>query len=397
MGKIMHSSHNDTTDNHQEPATESHAPDEPETSGSEGNVQASRERDPVRRITWIVLSVCAALFVWHLVSDRFTPSTDQARVRGFVVPIAPKVSGTIKQIKVDINQLVKKDDVLFKIDPLDYEIAVQAAQAALDTTGQQIGVETASIQSAAANVGDNNAQLTKAQRDLDRLQRVAKIDPGAVSKVSLDNAQAAVEQAKSRLEGAEADLEKARQQLGRGGKNNPKIRAALSALEKARLDLARTTIYAPADGYVTNLQVDIGHYAKAGQPLVTFLSDTEVWIQADMRENSIGNIKEGNPVDILLDIAPGRIFKGQVLSIGFGVDKGQGGYLGSLPTIKGTGGWLRDAQRFPIIIKFTDDKAQGLRLLGGQADVMVYTGNNFILNPFGWLWIRFLSILSYVY
>ena len=374
-----------------------HKEKQPEKSVSEKGVGRGKNPDPVRRITRIVLGVCIILFVWHLVSDRFTPSTDQARVRGFVVPIAPKVSGTIKQIKVNINQVVKKDDVLFKIDPKDYEIAVQAAQAALDSTGQTIGVETAEIQAAAAGVGDENAQFIKAQQDFERLQRIAKVDPGAVSKASLDSAQAAMAQAKSRLDGAEADLEKARQQLGKSGQDNPKIRAAVAALEKARMDLARTTIYAPSDGYIINLQVDIGHYAKAGQPLVTFVSDTAVWIQADMRENAIGNIKEGNPVDIVLDIAPGRIFKGRVLSIGAGVDKGQGGYLGSLPSIKGTGGWLRDAQRFPLIIQFADNEAQGLRLLGGQADVMVYTGNNFILNALGWVWIRILSIFSYVY
>lgn len=398
----MLNSQNDTSQNQPKPETETGtlaelAEKQSDKPAQEKGAKPIKEPDPVRRITRIVLGVCVILFVWHLVSDRFTPSTDQARVRGFVVPIAPKVSGTIKEIKVAINQIVKKDDVLFKIDPKDYEIAVQAAQAALDTTGQTVGVETAAIQAAAANVGDNNAQLIKARQDYARLKRIASVDPGAVSKALLDSAQAAMAQAKSRLDGAKADLEKARQQLGKSGKDNPKIRAAVAALEKARMDLARTTIYAPSDGYTINLQVDIGHYAKAGQPLVTFVSETAIWVQADMRENAIGNIKEGNSVDIMLDIAPGRIFKGRVLSIGYGVDKGQGGNLGSLPTIKGTGGWLRDAQRFPVIINFADEESQGLRFLGGQADVMVYTGNNFILNTLGWVWIRLLSILSYVY
>ena len=365
--------------------------------GDENTAAPPKEYDPVRRVTRIVLTICILLFSWHLVSDRFTPSTDQARIKGFVVPIAPKVSGNIKKINVDINQLVQKDDVLFKIDPQDYEIAVQAAQANLDNTGQQLGVETAAIQAAVEHVGDNNAAYIKTQKDYERLRRIAKIDEGAVSKALLDSAESAMAQAKSRLGVAKANLEKARQQLGKTGQDNPKLRAAVIALEKARLDLSRTTVYAPSRGYISNLQVDIGHYAKAGSPLMTFISDGAIWIQADMRENSIGNIKKDNPVDIVLDMAPGKIFKGRVVNMGVGVDKGQSGSLGALPTLKGAGGWLRDAQRFPVIIRFTDDEAKGLRFVGGQADVMIYTGNNFILNGLGWLWIKLLSILSYVY
>lgn len=370
---------------------------QPEISVKKVRKKEGQESNPVRRLTKIVLYACLFLFVWYLFGDRITPYTDQARVRGFVVPIAPKVSGTLVAVEVKNNQIVSSGDVLAQIDPRDYEIAVLSAKASVDSTGQTLGVETAAIKSAAARVADEVAQLERAQQDFERVQRIAKLDPGAVSKSELDRVQTSLAQAKSQVDGAEADLEKARQQLGKRGRDNPKMRSAIAALEKAQLDLARTTIYAPSDGGITNLQLDIGHYAQAGQPLMTFITTTAIWVQANMRENNIGRVKPGDPVDIVLDVAPGRIYKGEVVSIGFGVDDGQDLSLGALPTIKGTSGWLRDSQRFPVIIKFADNKAYGLRRMGGQADAVIYTGKNWIFNPLGWLGIRLMSVLSYVY
>jgi len=100
-------------------------------------------------------------------------------------------------------------------------------------------------------------------------------------------------------------------------------------------------------------------------------------------------------VDISLDVAPGRIFKGTVSSLGFAVGQSTTNTIGGVATIEGSSGWLRDAQRFPVIVRFDDDSA--FRRLGGQADVQFYTGNNWIINSLGWIWIRVLSWLSYVY
>lgn len=367
-------------------------------SGEDNKGKSKEARNPVRRITLIVLAVCLFLFVWTLVADRLTPSTDQADIRGFVVPIAPMVGGIVKQVNVQENQVVSLGHVLLEIDPTDYELAVRTAQAALDMAGQTIGVKTAAIKSAAAGIGDERAQLNRAQRDYERLQRIAKVDPGAVSASALDHAKAELDKAKGEMSVAEAELEKARQQLGKGGKDNPQIRAAVAALEIASLGLARTTIYAPSNGAITNRRVEVGRYARRGEPLFAFVTSSAVWVQANMRENSIENIKPGDPVDIALEVAPGRIIGGEVVSTGFGVSKGPTGSLGELPNIEGKSGWLRDPQRFPVIIKFTDDSARSLPRIGGQAYVIIYTGSsNFLLNTIGRLWIRLVSVVSYVY
>ena len=130
---------------------------------------------------------------------------------------------------------------------------------------------------------------------------------------------------------------------------------------------------------------------------MTFVTTKEAWIEAYMRENNIANIQAGDPVEIALDIAPGKIFKGEVVSIGFAVSYGQSNNLGTLPTIPQTAGWLRDPQRFPVIIKFSDDSAQGLRRVGAQADVTVYTEGTFIMKALAKLAIRVKSWFSYVY
>lgn len=212
-----------------------------------------------------------------------------------------------------------------------------------------------------------------------------------------DKARAAVQAAQAVLVNAQAALDKARQALGKAGKENPRFRSALADLKKTQLDLGRTTTLAPSLGGITNLQIEVGHYANAGSPVMTFIEAGNAWIRADFRENNIGNIKPGNSVDILLDVAPGKIFKGRVSSVGFAVDSSANGEVGELATVSSRSGWLRDAQRFPVIIRFEDESAKGLRRVGGQVDVLVYTGDNRLINTLGRWWIRALSWLSYFY
>ena len=142
---------------------------------------------------------------------------------------------------------------------------------------------------------------------------------------------------------------------------------AIAALEQAQLNLSFSTIRAPADGVIESYNIDVGFYATAGQPLATFLSPREVWIQADMRENNISNIKPGDRVEFALDVAPGRIFKGEVRSVGYGVATESGTTRGDLPTVSSSRGWLRDPQRFPVIIGLDSPETEGLVRAGGQA------------------------------
>ncbi len=366
-------------------------------SGADAKADAApRKKDPIRRVTLIVLIVCAVLFVWHLLSDRLTPHTDQARVTGLVIPIVPQVAGYLTEVNVRLHSVVNADDVLFQIDPRLYEIAVQSAEANLDNTAQQVGAMTATVKSAVARLGIARAQLDRSQRNYDRVQNILEKNPGALSQVDKDRAETNLAQSLEKVSSSEADLEKAKQQLGVTGPENAQVRAAIAALEQAQLNLAFTTLYAPTRGAIESFNIDVGYYAAVGQPLTTFVSTSDVWIQADMRENNISRIEPGDPVEFVLDVAPGRVFRGTVRSVGYGVSAKGVPSRGDLPTVQSSQGWLRDPQRFPVIVGFERDTAEGLLRVGGQADVIVYTGRYPVLNLIARIGLRVRSLLSYV-
>jgi multidrug resistance efflux pump len=340
--------------------------------------------------------MCLALFVWHLLADRFTPYTDQASVQALVVPVVPRVSGHLTDVHVRLHSIVAEGDLLFQLDRRPYELAVENAEAAVDNATQQVGALGATVKAAAARKGATAAQLDRAQRNFDRTQRIIEQNPGALSQADRDRTETSLDQAIEKLASAEADLDRAKQQLGATGPDNAQLRAAIVALEKAQLDLAFTTIYAPTSGVIESFNVAVGHFAAAGQALATFVSTNDVWIQADMRENNISRVKLGDPVEFVLDVAPGRVFDGTVRSVGYGVSSSGATTRGSLPTVRGSQGWLRDPQRFPVIVGFDKAETEGLLRAGGQADVIVYTGSRPILNTIGRLQVRLRSLLSYV-
>lgn len=351
--------------------------------------------DPARRITLIVLAVVAVLFAWHIVTDRATPYTDLGKVDGYVVPITPQVSGYVTEVPVVLNQLVEEGDLLIRIDPLPYQLAVNSARAQLELAGQQVRAQTAAIESATGRLGVSRAQLDRSQRYFNRVETIAAQNPGALSQADRDRATTMLAQAEAGVFSAEAELERARETLGPAGQDNPAIQAAVAALAQAEFSLEQTLIHAPGRGMVGDLQLAEGHFAVAGQPLATFISAQDVWVRADMRENNLGRVEIGDPAEVALDVAPGRIFQGHVASVSSGVDTGQGA-RGELTTAETAQGWLQDPQRFPVIIRFDGDEARGFLRAGGQASVIVYAGSNPLLNAVGKLRIRLTTFLSYV-
>jgi multidrug resistance efflux pump len=356
---------------------------------------AVEAQDPVRKITKYILVFSALVFIWYIVADRHAPWSDQARVQTYVIPIVPQVSGRVTEVMVKQDQIVSPGDILFKIDPSDYELAVENAEAALELAGQEIGAGMASVVTAQAQlvVAETNVEHVNAQS-----ARVFEMEEkNVLSHSDGDKARAAIKQSKAQVISAEANLDKAKQALGKEGNDNPRIRAAMAQLKKAQLDLSRTVVLAPSYGGITNLQIDTGFYAKAGAASMTFIEGNNAWVQVNLRENNLANLAIGNSVEIALDVNPGAIYQGKISSIGFAVDTSSTSAVGGLATVESKTGWLRDAQRFPVMITFDDYSTKGKRRLGGQADVQIYTGDNWFVNSLGWLWIRVLSILSYVY
>jgi len=366
------------------------------TAASDETPVVAVKADPIRRITLGVLVVCLVMFIWYVRSDRVTPYTSQARVHTLVVPVVPRVSGHVTAVGVRLHSTVSANEMLFQIDRRPFDLAIRSAEANLDQTSQRVGVQGASVKAAAGKLGVSRAQLDRAQRNYDRTQSVLDDNPGALSLADKDRSETGLAQALERVTSSEADLEKAQQQLGLEGPENAEMRVAVVAVEKAHLDLEFTSLRAPSQGAIESFNIDVGYYAQAGQPLATFISIHDVWIQADMRENNLANIKAGDPVEFALDSTPGRVFAGRVRSVGFGVSAGGKTSRGELPSVASTQSWLRDPQRFPVIITFAQDDLQGLLRAGGQVDVIVYTDDNVLLNALGRFNIRLRSWLSYV-
>jgi multidrug resistance efflux pump len=352
--------------------------------------------DPVRKWTLIVLGASVVLMFWYLRSDRVTPYTNQARVHALVVPIAAQVSGNVTDVAVSNNEYVTEGQELFQIDRDKYLLAVETAQANLQSARQTTGASTANVDAARAGVEAADASLVRARQDAVRLRRIKEEDPGAISVRRLEQAEAGLSVARSQLSASQANLEKAIQDLGQVGDENSRILQAQAGLDQAQLDLSRTTVRAPDNGLLTDVRVDRGNFAGAGAPQMTFIAIHNIWVQADFTENNLGHVDPGDKVEIVFDSMPGRVISGRVRGTGFGVALNSAP-LGNLPTIENDRQWLRDAQRFPVLVDFQlDDRDERLGIrVGSQASVIVYSGDNWLFNFVGRIYIRIASLLTY--
>lgn len=352
--------------------------------------------DFTRKLTRIILTVSLCYFAWYIIGDRITPTTDQARVRSSVIPIVPQVAGKITKIHVGGDKQVKAGDLLFEIDPRDYQIALEQAQANLELAGQDVGANTANVAAAQAKVDKAIADHHAKEVNANRIFAVA--DKGIVTQADVAEARGIVDVAAQEVLNAKAALEQAKQLMGQAGQENAKIQNALASLSDAQLDLDRTKVKAPSDGVVSYAKANVGYYAGIGNKIMTFISTEYIWVEAYYRENNLGNMKTDDPVDIVLDSAPGEIFKGKVVSIGYGVSFDQS-VPGELPTPQKSTGWMREPQRFTVMIRINAVDKINRRLLreGGQADIITYTGDNTLFNGLGKVWIWITSQLSYIY
>ena len=356
----------------------------------------SKPADPLRRWTLAIGVFCALLFGWTMIADRLTPYTSDASVRTFVVRIRPEVAGKIIEVGVHDNQIVRTGDLLYRIDPTPFRIAVESAEAKLAAAGQAVGASTAAVDAAQAKLVEEIAQRTNVREQGARVLELVRL--GVYPRAREDQARSQLDEAEAQVKRAEATLEQARQKLGPQGADNPQIREALAALEQARLDLANTTLLAPGDGVVSNLQLNTVQFAAVGQPALTFLDTRLVWLQAFLRENSLEYIASGTRAEVVLDVLPGRVLPARVESLGWGVGEGDVDSTTGLPkTRQGTGGWLAPAQRFPVQPAFetAGGPPHGV-CYNARASVILYTGEHPVANALAWLWIRLISVLTFV-
>jgi len=347
----------------------------------------------------IVFILIVGSLVLYFIADRLTPSTTQARVQAFVVPVAAEVAGKVTEVKVRNNDEVEAGAVMFIIDKEPYEIALQKSKSDYETMRHTVKAAVEAVASAEAALQAAEANSKLADVDATRQERLHVEDKGAISVRRLEMAQATRVEAASQVIKAQADLRKAKESAGEEGDRNAQLLSAKTAIANAELDLANTTVSAPVRGKLTDLQVEVGHFAQPGAPLVTLIAGNNLWINADMTENNLGHIDVGDEAELVLDVLPGRVLKGRVRSISSGVSSGQEAKPGTLPAIDNSRDWLRQAQRFPVMVEIdpTEEGVIGHLRIGGQAEVLIFTGDNPLMNQLSSAWLVFKSKLSYLY
>ena len=313
----------------------------------------------------IVIAVVAA--VWGFKTWSYSQaheSTDDAQVDGHIIPVLAKVGGYVTSVAADENQHVIENQILVTLDDAEYRVKVESAQADLaaaqgiggttSTTGQaEAQVATASGQRSQldAQVLAAEAANTNAQANLARMKDLAAKQ--IVSRQQLDAAQAAATAAQAQVLAAQRQVTTAGAQIStaKAGVRVAEARtsAAEAALDNAKLQLGYAKITAPASGLIARKQVEVGQLIAAGQPVMSIVADTGVWVTANFKETQLNDIRVGQPVEFDVDAYGGCTAQGKVES----VSGATGAKFALLPPDNATGNFTKVVQRVPIRIAVT--------------------------------------------
>ncbi|MGE4292323.1 MAG: HlyD family secretion protein [Desulfovibrio sp.] len=347
----------------------------------------------------VLLLALALPFYLHAVSHE---STDDAFVEAHVVSMSPRVAGHVARVLVEDNQMVEQGQLLAELDPRDFQVALEVAEARLNSA--QAAVTEAEAQAAAAQnvlaqkeaglssehaglaqvqaeVAEVRAGYERDEHDLSRMQRI--VEAGAVSRQEFDHAKAQEAMTRAKLNSAQRQVDtqsagirqalatvraaedELRQAHAQADIRRAELHAAQAGVEQARLNLSYTRITAPCAGHVTKKAVEPGTYVQVGQKLFSVVSP-EVWVVANFKETQLSDIAPGQPVEIEVDTYPDVAFHGRVDSI----QRGTGSRFSLLPPENATGNFIKVVQRIPVKIVLDQPQKQGRYVLAPGMSVV---------------------------
>ena len=352
-------------------------------------------------LTGAVIAIAVIVVMLKYRAYITNPWTRDGQVRAEVIQLTPRVSGPIINLPIKDNQFVKAGDLLYEIDPRTFQADLDQARAQLDETGDDVQALEKQVSAAKAVVKESQAAIKEAQSSIGQVvatlaknkakyaRKLYLLPRRAASQMEVDiakaeynvslqqklGAEAGLHQSKAALEESQASLAEAQAQLGALGKNNPQLRAALAAVQQAELNLEFTSVRAPVNGYVTNLDLRKGSQAVANQAALALVDVSSYWIDGYFKENSIAGIRSGDRAIVTLMTYPDMPLEGRVESIGWGIaqDDGSTSY-DLLPSISPTFEWIRLAQRVPVLIHLTDVPEEIKLRVGTTCSVLVMTG-----------------------
>jgi multidrug efflux system membrane fusion protein len=314
----------------------------------------------------IGIFVLFAVFVAWEVLTSFVAITDDAYVRSDLVAIAPQVSGPIIEVAVQDNQPVRRGDLLARIDPTPFQLAVDAAAAALAQAETQAKADQDSVIEAKDNLAAVLAALTNAQARQGRALALAH--EGYASAQSVDTAVAG-------YTSTAADVAASRAAIGRAetllAVQQAAISQARAQLKTAQWQLQQTAIYASLDGTVNNLTLQPGDTATTGKPIIGLVDAHDWRIIANYKQSYLSQLHPGETAWVRLDTHPWRLYRARIRGIARGIARDPGD-IGLLPYVAPTTDWIRLQHRFPVTIDLVNPPADMTFYMGADASCVVF-------------------------
>ncbi len=309
---------------------------------------------------------------FYLNGGRFV-ETDNAYVQQVKVSLSADVAGRVTEVDVAENQEVAAGDVLFKIDPEPYRIALDQADAALASARVNVEQLRVAYSTAQAKLTAAQQTLNLRQSEFDRQQ--TSVNTGVSATASLDDIKLSLQDANSEVALAEQALASSVAALA-GDPDietdlHPAVRTAIAARESAARDLDKTTVVAPAAGVISQMaSLNVGQFLATGTTIASLIKSTDTWVEANFKETQLDGLNDGLPVEVSVDAYPGVKLQGVVDSIGAAT----GSQFALIPAQNATGNWVKVTQRVTVRVKLDEGTNADLLRAGMSAVVSVDTG-----------------------
>lgn len=297
-----------------------------------------------------------------------TESTDNAQVKTDIVSVSAQVTGPVIEVDVKNGDHVKAGDVLFKIDPAPFQVALEQAEGQLAAAKLQTTQLKTQAAGTGADITGEQANLAIQQHALDR--QAALLKQGFTTRADYEDALNKVKEAEQQVADAKARAANAQAAIAPG--QQPSIQQAQAAVDKAKLDLERTVVRAPMSGDVANAdKLQVGQMAVQGLGMLSVVHSNGAWVEANFKEKQLTRMVPGQKATITIDAYPGTKFPGYVQSVGAGT----GSEFSLLPAQNANGNWVKVTQRVPVRIAFEGTPSRPM-IAGLSAEVTVYLNSN---------------------